>query len=98
MREITASRGLAPLARAPVAIRPRRSETVSITLWLPLTPLLLLAAPLVLLLAPLARLNRTTRRIPPFRLAWALGGLLTSLSGTRIEIDAPGAHVRLRIF
>jgi hypothetical protein len=92
MRALVAT-GSRPL---PVARRAHRGP-VSIALWLPLTPLLILLAPLVLLLAPFAALSPRARGVKPLRMAWALGALLTSLSGTQIDVDAPGARVRLRI-
>ncbi|HEY2050095.1 MAG TPA: hypothetical protein VGH03_12190 [Caulobacteraceae bacterium] len=92
MRAFVATRS-APLP-APLGVRRRRT---SVALWLPLTPLLLLLAPFALLAAPFAALLPRARMVGPFRLVWALGALLTSLSGTRIDVDTPGACVRLRI-
>ncbi|MBV8681698.1 MAG: hypothetical protein JO111_02405 [Caulobacteraceae bacterium] len=93
MRSLVAT----PQAPLPV-LRRERTRPVNISLWLPLTPLLLLLAPLVLLLAPFVALNRRARAVGPFRVVMALGALLTSLSGTCVEVDAPDARVRVRIF
>ncbi len=75
------------VARGPVVIR----------LWLPLTPLVTLLSPLAMLAAPLLDLHPAGRRLRPIRAAWALGGLLLSLSGTRIEVDSPRASIRIHI-
>jgi hypothetical protein len=71
---------------------------MSIALWLPVTPLLILLAPLALLAAPFVAANRRARTFRPLRIVWALGAVLTSLSGTRIDVDTPEVRVRLRIF
>ena len=84
-------------SRPPPILLHGRKRPVSISLWLPLTPLLLLLAPLALLLAPFVTLNRRARAIRPVRVVMALGALLTSLSGTSIEVDAADARVRVRI-
>ncbi len=81
---------------ARIARAPRRR--VAVSLWLPLTPILALLSPVVLVGAPLAWITRTGRRVSPVRLAWTIGILLTSLSGTVIAVDAPGARIRIRIF
>ena len=93
MRALAAT-GAGPLPAIPA---PRR-RPISIALWLPLTPVLILLAPLALLAAPFVAANRRVRAAGPLRLLWALGALLTSLSGTRIDVDTPEARVRLRIF
>jgi len=82
-----------------------------LSLWLPLTPLFLLLSPFALLLAPLwtfvppllpnrpgAQALRRAITAHPFRTAFALGGVLLSLSGTRITVDTADAQIRLRIF
>ena len=70
----------------------------SISLWLPLTPLWILLAPFALVLAPLLALSPEMRGVNPYRAAVSLGAVLLSMSGTRVSVDAPGAHIRLRIF
>jgi hypothetical protein len=82
----------------PARIARASRRRVSISLWLPLTPILALLSPLVLVGAPLAWMTRAGRRVSPVRLAWTIGALLTSLSGTVIAVDAPGARIRIRIF
>jgi hypothetical protein len=93
MRALVAT-GLSPLPAIPA---PRR-RPMSIALWLPLTPVLILLAPLALLAAPFLAANRRVRAVSPLRLACGIGALLTSLSGTRIDVDTPDVRVRLRIF
>ena len=73
-------------------------RTVRLGLWLPLTPLWLLLAPVALLLAPALAFVPALRGINPYRAAFTLGALLIALSGTVVEVDAPGAAIRLRIF
>ena len=75
----------------------RTHVTRAIRLWLPLTPLVLLFGPVVMAVSPLAALTRAGRRIGPVRAAWALGGLLLALSGTRISVDTPTVQVRIHI-
>ncbi len=74
------------------------ARPTSISLWLPLTPLWILLAPFALLLAPLLSLSPEMRGVNPYRAAVSLGAVLLSMSGTRVHVDAPGAHIRLRIF
>jgi len=71
---------------------------VRIGLWLPLTPLFWLLAPVVLLLAPLLLLAPPLRDANPYAAVTRVGGVLLSLNGTHVHIDAPGARVRLTIF
>lgn len=75
------------VARGPVLIRP----------WLPLKPLVALLSPLAMLAARLLDLHPAGRRLRPIRAAWALGGLLLSLSGTHIDVDSPRASIRIHI-
>jgi hypothetical protein len=74
------------------------ARPVSISLWLPLTPLWILLAPFALLLAPLLSLSREMRGVNPYRAAISVGAVLLALSGTRVHVEAPGAHIRIRIF
>ena len=79
----------------------QRRETVGLRLWLPLTPLFWLLSPFALLLAPLLLvwLPRTQRPRRPYAAAIkARPPMLVSLSGTVIDIDAPGARLFIRIF
>jgi hypothetical protein len=82
--------------RAIVARDPAR-RPVRIRLWLPLTPLWMLLAPFALLLAPLLALAPETRGIPPYRAAFAIGATLIAMSGTVVDVDAPGAVIKIRI-
>lgn len=92
-------------ARRPVPSRrpdlrvdrpPRRRVTVR--LWLPVTALFWLLAPFPLILAPLAYLAPAPfRPANPYAAVLAVGRLLISLGGTVVDVDAPGALVRIRI-
>lgn len=92
MRGLVATR-----SRSPSATSKGGRRSTAIALWLPLTPLLLLLAPLALLLAAFASLHPRARAAGLLGLVWATGALLASLSGSRIEIDAPPVRVRLGI-
>ena len=84
--------------RAPTAVRPHKP--VRLRLWLPLTPLFWLLSPFALLLAPFLWICVPPAQRPanPYVAALALGGMLVSLGGTVVDIDAPGARVLIRIF
>ncbi|MGH6986464.1 MAG: hypothetical protein ACRED9_06445 [Caulobacteraceae bacterium] len=73
---------------------PRRA----LRLWAPATPLALLFAPFALAAIPLLEIFLRRRGWRPARAVLALGGALLALSGTLIDIDAPGFRLRLRIF
>ena len=73
-------------------------KPVRLRLWLPLTPLFWLLSPLALLFAPFVWLATPKRHPNPFAAALAMGGVLVSLGGTVIDIDAPGARLFIRIF
>lgn len=66
-------------------------------LWLPLVLVWLVLAPFVLLLAPLIILALALAGLNPFRALAAVFGVLTGLTGTRIQVDAPGATVDIRV-
>lgn len=90
-----------PQARRDLVGRRRRGDPnhpTRIGLWLPLTPLWLLLGPFALLFAPLLSLAPAARGVSPYRAAFAVGAVLLSLSGTVVEVDAPGATIRIRIF
>ena len=84
--------------RVPSRSGSRVARPVSISLWLPLTPLWVLLAPFALLLAPLLSLSREMRGVNPYRAAITIGAVLFALSGTRVHVEAPGANIRIRIF
>ena len=69
----------------------------SIRLWAPISPLFLLAAPLPLACALVMTATPRGRALRPVRLAWGVGALLLSLSGTIVNVDAPGIRVRIHI-
>jgi hypothetical protein len=76
----------------------RPSRPVRVRLWLPLTPVWIVLAPFALLLAPLLTLAPQARGVNPFRAAFAIGHALLAMTGTVIEVEAPGALVKIRIF
>jgi hypothetical protein len=86
-----AARDAVPAAAAP-------HKPVRLRLWLPLTPLFLLLAPFALLVAPFVWLTLPRRTANPYGFALAVGGVLLSLGGTIVDIDAPGARLFIRIF
>ena len=101
VREAQAPRGAqAPRAAPPGWSGPptKRPQRTVVRLWLPLTPLWVILAPVALLAAPLLLLAPQMRGVRPFRAAFAIGATLFALSGTVIDVDTPGALVRLRIF
>jgi len=65
--------------------------------WLPLFLVWLLIAPFLLLLAPLIILGLGMARLNPFRALAAIFGVLAGLSGTRVDVEAPGAFVNIQI-
>ncbi len=75
----------------PVAPRPIR-------LWLPLTPLLILFAPFALLIAGIAVFLPRPLGMNPAHLVLGVGRTLLALSGTHVEVEAPGASVLIKIF
>ena len=89
------SLGLVPTSppAPPVVERP-----VRVRLWLPLTPLFVLLAPFALLLALLGYLVPPRLRPDPIFTALAIGRVLLALSGTDVDVRAPSAIVRIRIF
>ena len=104
-------RGWLHRRRGPKGRRGDPAHPTRIGLWLPLTPLWLILSPFALLLAPLvafaprllpdnprAREIRTAINIHPYRAAFALGAVLLSMSGTVVDVEAPGATIHIRIF
>jgi hypothetical protein len=78
-----------------IEVRPRGRGPIR--LWLPMVLVWLLLLPFAVLLAPFLALWMIIRRMNPFRAMGALLGLLTALSGTRIEVDSPSAFVNIRL-
>jgi hypothetical protein len=70
----------------------------TLRVWLPLTPLWILLAPFALIAAPFLTLVPATRTIAPYRAAFAVGGVLLSMSGTIVEINSASAVLHIRIF
>lgn len=78
-----------------IEVRPRGRRPIR--LWLPMFLIWLLLAPLVILAAPFAALWMLACRLNPFRVMGALLGMLTALSGARVEVDSPSAFVNIRL-
>ena len=55
-------------------------------------------APFALLLSPALAAAPAARGVNPLRAALAVGAVLMSLSGTVVDVDAPGASIKIRIF
>jgi hypothetical protein len=92
-RRIRGQRRQRPPAGAQTPAHP-----VRVRLWLPLTALWIVLAPFALLLAPLLLLAPQARGVNPYRAAFAIGHALLSLTGTVVDVEAPGALVKIRIF
>ncbi len=75
----------------------RLEDGRGLRLWLPLFLVWLLIAPFLLLLAPMIILGLGMARLNPFRALAAIFGVLAGLSGTRVEVEAPGAFVNIQI-
>jgi hypothetical protein len=94
--------------RAPVEGRVLRTPTrppdrrVTLRLWAPLSPLWILLAPFALLTAliaaPILAAIPETRGLRPIQGALALGAVLFALGGTVVDVEAPRASIRIRIF
>ena len=92
---------LGDLAHPPRAVaRPvtRPPGPTVVRLWLPLTPLFLLLAPFALLLCPLLWFAPGPWRLNPLATVLGVGAVLLRLGGTDIDVRAPDAIVRLKIF
>jgi hypothetical protein len=66
-------------------------------LWLPLFLVWLLLLVLLVLLSPVVLIACLICRVNPFKAVAALGGLLAALTGTLVDIQAPGACVLVRV-
>jgi hypothetical protein len=76
---------------------PARRHRSRIRIWIPLTLLLVLLSPVLLLLIVVIAAMLWRLGPPPGRTIATLVRLLLSLRGTRIEVEAPGASVRITI-
>ncbi|MFI4964787.1 MAG: hypothetical protein ACHP9T_05405 [Caulobacterales bacterium] len=88
--------------RRAVQAEPDHRRSVRLRLWLPLSALWVLLSPLAILAIPLlgaAGIGAAgaRRRIRPVATVVGLGGLLFAMSGTLIEIEAPGVSVNIRL-
>jgi hypothetical protein len=80
----------------PAPQHPQRRTVVR--LWLPTTAIFLLLSPFALLLAPLIYLAPPPYGGRPLATVLGVGRLLLSLGGTVVDVETPGALVRIRIF
>ena len=78
-------------------VRHEKQPTV-VRLWLPLTVIFLLLAPFAFLLIPILGLVPPARPFARVATIIGLGRLLLSLGGTEVDVHAPAAIVRIRIF
>ncbi len=69
-----------------------------IRLWLPLTPLLVLFSPLILLVLAVAVFLPRPIGVNPIHIILGVGRVLSSLSGTRIEVENDHRPVTINIF
>jgi hypothetical protein len=83
--------------RAASAV-PMLAEPFRLNLWVPTTALFLLLAPLPILAMPLLYLAPRRVLPDPIGLVLGVGRLLSSLGGTTIEVEAPEARIRIRLF
>ena len=64
-------------------------------LWIPLLLIWVLLLPFVLLLAPLVFAACLVERVDPIRGVWIYWELFSSLRGLRVEVEDPGARIRI---
>jgi len=64
-------------------------------LWIPLLLIWVLLLPLVLLLAPLVFAACLVERVDPIRGVSVYWELFSSLRGLRVEVEDPGARIRI---
>jgi hypothetical protein len=74
-----------------------RHGPTRVSLWLPLTPFFWLLSPFAFLLAPLMLLAPPMWRVNPYLAVFTIGRVLTSLSGTEVDVDTHDVRIRLRI-
>lgn len=75
----------------------RSGEPRVIRLWLPLTALFLVLSPFAFLLLIVAVFLPWPRGVSPLDAVLAVGRVLLSLGGTEVDVQAPGALVRIKI-
>ncbi len=67
------------------------------TIWAPLFLLWLVLAPVAVLAAPFFLVVCLVRGLPPIGAVAGVLGVVCALAGSRIEVDAPDASVRIRL-
>jgi hypothetical protein len=78
---------------AALPVRPRRS----FCLCIPFLLVWVLLLPFVLLLAPLVFVACLFVKVDPLRGVWIYWQVFNALRGIRLEVEDPGAPVRIRI-
>ena len=78
-------------------LRVRQPDRRTISLWIPVLPVLIVGSPLLLLATLAAIIAGMVFRINPIRALVGVGRLLCALKGTHVEVDQPEALVRLDI-
>lgn len=88
--------------RTPIAHRERSAASATkkrqLNLWLPLTALFIVLAPFGVLLCLLGSPLLARRGINPIVFAAAIGAILLSIGGTRLQIASAKANVNIRVF
>ena len=77
---------------------PAQAEPFRLGLWIPSTAIFLLLAPFPILALPLLYLAPRRVLPDPLGLVLGVGRLLLALGGTVIEVEAPDARIRIRLF
>jgi hypothetical protein len=73
------------------SLKPRRR----LHLWIPLLLVWVLLLPFILLLAPLVFVACLVARVDPLRGVSVYWEIFNSLRGLRVEVDDPGARIRI---
>ena len=83
----------------PIRVTPTLpAQPFRLGLWIPTTAIFLLLAPFPILALPLFYLAPRRVLPDPFGLVFGVGRLLLSLGGAVIEVKAPDARIRIRLF
>lgn len=80
---------------AVVSVRPQHGRPIR--LWLPVFLVWLLLVVLGIILSPLIVIACLIARLNPFLTVWRLIGVFVAMAGTDIEVQAPDAHVVVRM-
>ena len=80
---------------AVVSVQPQHGRRIR--LWLPLFLVWLLLLVLAIILSPLIVIACLIARLNPILTVWRLIGVFVAMAGTDIEVQAPDAHVVVRV-